>query len=137
MKDARNALVKALKAALDTACDATVYARMPKSTSINYPYIHISDIYNDEVGPKDSFQFNYDTLIQVVYKDQSSLVDFYDEIDKVVSTVNNNVPFALDSPFRIMESTLLSTSTTEYEEADGSVLNVAAIRINFFIEEGN
>lgn len=135
MKDARTALVGGLYTALTTACDATVYTRMKRKADIVYPYIHIGDIYDDEVGPKDSYHFNYDTLIEVVYKDLSSLTDFYDDINNVKSTVNNNVPFSIGSEFAIMESTLISAVTTEFEDEDGTILNVAAIRVNFFIRQ--
>ena len=71
MKDARNSLVTGLYTSLTAACNATVYSRMKKKADIVYPYIHISDIYDEEVGTKDEFQFNFDTLIQVFYTDQS------------------------------------------------------------------
>lgn len=135
MKDARKSLVTGLYTALTSACDATVYSRMPKQADIVYPYIHIGDIYDEEVGPKDSFQFNFDTLIEVVYKKQNSLTDFYDDINNVKSTINNDIPFSTGSEFSIIESTLISASTTEFEDADGSILNVAAIRVNFFIQQ--
>jgi len=135
MKDARTALVTGLYGALTTACDVTVYSRMPKSTSIVYPYVHIGDIYVEEVGPKDSFQYNFDVLIEIVYKNQTSLTDFYDEIDNVKSVINNNVPFTIGSNFAIMEATLISDSSTEFEDGDGSILNVAAIRVNFYIRQ--
>lgn len=135
MKDARNALVTGLYTALESACNADVYSRMAKKADIVYPYIHIGDIYDEEVGTKDEFHFNFDTLIQVVYKDQSSLTVFYTDINNVKSTINNNVPFSIGSEFAIMESTLISASTTEFEEEDGSVLNVGAIRVNFYIRQ--
>ena len=101
MKDARKSLLTGLYTALTSACDATVYSRMQKQADIVYPYIHIGDIYDKEVGPKDSFQFNFDTLIEVVYKYQSSLTAFYDDINNVKSTINNNIPFSIGSDFAI------------------------------------
>ncbi len=135
MKDARTSLVTGLHTALETACTATVYSRMKRKADIVYPYVHIGDIYDDEVGPKDSFMFNFDVLINVVYKDQSSLTSFHSEINNVKSTVNNDVPFSIGADFAIVESTLISTSSTEFEDADGAILNVAAIRVNFFIRQ--
>lgn len=135
MKDARTALVTGLYTALDTACNATVYSRMKRKADIVYPYVHIGDIFDEEVGPKDEFQFNFDVLINVVYKDQSSLTSFFDDINNVKSTINNNVPFSIGAEFAIMESTLLSAGSTEFEDADGTILNVGAIRVNFFIRQ--
>lgn len=135
MKDARTSLVAGLHTALTSACDATVYSRMPKTANIVYPYVQIGDIYDEEVGPKDQFHSNYDVLINVVYKDQSILTNFFSDINNVKSTVNNDEPFTIGSDFKIMESTLISASTTEFEDADGTILNVAAIRMNFYIVE--
>jgi hypothetical protein len=135
MKDARQALVTGLHTALTAACNASVYSRMPKAADITYPYIQIGDIYDEESGPKDQFLFNYDVLINVVYKDQSSLTAFFADINNVKSTVNNNVPFSIGSGFRIIESTLTTASTTEFEDADGTILNVAAVRVMFYIAQ--
>ena len=135
MKDARTALVTGLYTALTAACNASVYSRMPKAADINYPYIQIGDIYDEENGPKDDFFFNYDVLINVVYKDQSSLAAFYADINNVKSTINNNVPFSIGSEFSILESTLISSSSSEFEDGDGAILNVCAIRVNFYVEQ--
>jgi len=135
MKDARTALVTGLYTALTAACNASVYSRMPKAADINYPYIQIGDIYDEENGPKDNFFFNYDVLINVVYKDQSSLSAFYADINNVKSTINNNVPFSIGSEFSILESTLISSSSSEFEDGDGAILNVCAIRVNFYVEQ--
>jgi hypothetical protein len=135
MKDARQALVTGLHTSLTDACNASVYSRMPKAADITYPYIQIGDIYDEESGPKDQFLFNYDVLINVVYKDQSSLTAFFADINNVKSTVNNNVPFSIGSDFRIIESTLTTASTTEFEDADGTILNVAAVRVMFYIAQ--
>ncbi len=135
MKDARKDLITGLYTALTAVCSASVKSRQPKSTDNSYPYIQIGDIYDDEVGPKDQFHFNYDVLLNIVYKDQTSLTDFYQEIDNVKSTINNNVPFSIGSDFRIMESTLTSSNSTEFEDADGAILNICAVRVNFLIAQ--
>jgi len=135
MKDARTALVTGLYTALTSACNAGVYSRMPKAADINYPYIQIGDIYDEENGPKDDFFFNYDVLINVVYKNQSSLAAFYADINNVKSTINNNVPFSIGSEFTILESTLISSSSSEFEDGDGAILNVCAVRVNFYVQQ--
>jgi len=135
MRDARQALVTGLYTQLSAVTSTPVHARMPKSSALQYPYIQIGDIYDEENGPKDSFMFEYDVLLNVVHKDISSLTPFYSDIDAVKGTINNNVPFALPAPFRILESTLTSSSNSEFESADGSIINVCAVRVLFKIVE--
>lgn len=135
MRDARTALVTGLYTQLSAATTTPVHARMPKSSALQYPYIQIGDIYDEENGTKDSFMYDYDVLINIVHKDLSSLTPFYSDIDAVKGTINNNVPFALPAPFRILESTLTSSSTTVFESADGSIINVCAVRVLFKVAQ--
>lgn len=135
MKDARTSLLTGLYEFLTAKCNATVYTRMPKSSSIVYPYIQIGDIYDDEGGAKDEYRYNYDVLINIVYKDVTSLVDFHNDISNVKSAATKAAPFSINQPFNLLETSLISASSTEFEDEDGSILNVCAIRIDFYISE--
>lgn len=132
MKGLHVILLKALVPAIATATGRTVYTRAPKDTA-TYPYIYISDYYQEENGPKNSYQYEVDLLIQVLHKDQTSLTAFYDDIDDILGIINNAVPFALDSPYTVMDCRLNNTSTTEYMSEVG-VINAGLIRIQFRIK---
>lgn len=132
MKGLHKILLKALVPAIATATGRTVYTRAPKDTAA-YPYIYISDIYQEEDGPKNSYQYKIDLLVQVLHKDQTSLDAFYDDIDDVLSIINNAVPFALDSPYTVMDCRLNNTSTTEFMSEVG-VINAGLIRVLFRIK---
>lgn len=133
MKDLRAPLIKALIPAIKTATGKDAYTRMPKAENIQYPYIQISDIYQEEVGAKTKKEYLLDVLINVVYLDVSSLVPFYTDINNIMSFVDNDEPFPLESPFKILECQLNNSSTTEIEK-DTGVENVAAIRLWFYVE---
>ena len=133
MKDIRNILLTALVPALATATGRNVYTRIPKAANVAYPYIYISDIYQEEVGPKTKYQYRLDVLIQIIYQDVDSLVALFTDMDNVLSIVNNAVPFALTAPYKVMSCELNNSTTTEFQTETGTQ-NVGLIRILFNIE---
>lgn len=133
MKDVRNILLAALVPALATATGRNVYTRMPKAINAVYPYIYISDIYQEEVGPKTSYIYRLDVLIQIIYQDVDSLVGLFTDMNSVLSIVNNSVPFALTSPHKVMSCELNNSTTTEFQTETGTQ-NVGLIRLIFNIE---
>ena len=134
MKDYRTKLITALVPAIQMATGKTPYTRLPKSAQISYPYIHISDIYDSEVGDKTIFEHEVDLLINVVHLDLNSLADFYTDIDNIKSIINNNSGVDLSPNFKCREMRLNSCTTSEIETEIGT-LSIANIRILFYIEE--
>ncbi|NIA28713.1 MAG: hypothetical protein GWP06_02220 [Actinobacteria bacterium] len=133
MKDLRPILLKALVPALKTATGKDVFSRIPKSKSVTYPYVYISEMYQEEIGSKTSYRYNIDTLIQVIYKDAPGLGNLYTDTDNILGLVNNGSPFALESPYKIESCMLNSTNTTEILTETG-IINVGLIRLFFLIE---
>lgn len=133
MKDIRNILLTALVPAIATATGRTVLTRIPKAKAQSYPYIYISDIYQEEVGPKTSYQYRLDVLIQVVYQDIDDLGALFTDMDNVLSLVNNGVPFALIAPYKVMSCELNNSTTTEFQ-TDTGTQNVGLIRLLINIE---
>lgn len=133
MKDIRNILLTALVPALATETGKNVYTRMPKAIGSVYPYIYISDIYQEEVGPKTSYIYRLDVLIQIIYQDVDSLTGLFADMDNVLSIVNNGSPFALTAPHKVMSCELNNSTTTEFQTETGTQ-NVGLIRLLFNIE---
>lgn len=132
MEDVRNVLLKSLVPALETATGKSVFTRIPKDAA-TYPYIYISDIYQEEDGTKTEFHYRLDVLVQVLYKDATSLSGLFSDMTNVLSIINNGVPFELDDPHSIMDCTLNSSNTTEFQTETGTV-NAGLIRIYFRIK---
>lgn len=133
MKDIRKTLLTALVPALESATSKTVYTRIPKAANVVYPYIYISDIYQEEVGPKTSYMYRLDVLIQIVYQDADSLTGLFTDMDNILSIVNNAVPFTLTAPHKVMSCELNNSTTTEFQTETGTQ-NVGLIRLLFNIE---
>jgi|GEM_PF-2162355 len=134
MRDARKQLVTALIADIKTRIPgAQVYTKVPKKKA--YPYIWISDIYQDEDGPKNSYQYNYDVLIQVVYKGESDPSDRYDNQNAILGMVDNASGFALTDDFSIMKTSLISNSESTDLKTDSGILDIGLIRLGFLIQD--
>ena len=133
MDDLRQILVTALYTKLSLVCTNPVYSKMPRAADVTYPYNYISDIYDDENGPKTGFQYRYDVLIQVIFKNISSKSAFYSEMAKVKSIINNAEPFTLTGGFKIKQCILNNSSDTDIEVDDG-VLTVGLVRAYFDID---
>jgi hypothetical protein len=133
MKNVIPTLLTALLPAIKTATGKDAYSRMPKEAGITYPYIYISDKYQREIGPKTSMQYEVDILIQVVYMNATSLSLLHTDLDAIMGIVNNSVPFALASPYKIMDCTLVSMNDMESETETGT-LNIGLVRLLFNIE---
>jgi len=134
MKDVRNILLTALVPALKLATGKNVYTRIPKAANVVYPYIYISDIYQSESGPKTSYQYELDVLVQVVYQDVEDLGAMFTDIDNVLSIVNNGANLlTLTNPYKVMSCELNSSTTTEFQTETGTQ-NVGLIRMLYNIE---
>lgn len=133
MKDIRQILLTALVPALATATGKNVYTRMPKAIEAVYPYIYISDIYQEEVGPKTSYIYRLDVLIQIIYQDVDSLTGLFADMNNVLSIVNNGSILTLASPHKVMSCELNNSTTTEFQTETGTQ-NVGLIRLLFNIE---
>ena len=133
MKDIRKILLTALVPALATAIGKTVYTRIPKASNVAYPYIYISDIYQEEVGPKTSFWYRLDVLVQVVYQDADDLGLLFTDMDNVLSIITNGSILTLTSPYKVISCELNSSTTTEFQTETGTQ-SVGLVRMFFDIE---
>lgn len=133
MRDCRKQLVKGLVTAINNVLSGiSVYTIVPKN--VTYPYIYISDIYQNESGPKTSYFYDYDVLVQVVYKDLTSKTNIYNSVNSILSIINNGTPFTLTDNFKIYSCELLSNNDTQIL-TDTGILDVGLIRIGFLIED--
>ena len=140
MKDVRKQLSIGLITAINAkSTGLTVYTKIPKGDALNpisYPFIYISEIYDYEDGPKNQFMYQYEVVLEVVYKDLNSKIAMWTTVDKIKQTINNNSPFTLTDNFKIMESTLISTEETE-TLINSQEVSTTIIRMNFQIEDNN
>ena len=130
MKDLRQILYTPLVAKLAELTGRQVFTKMPKESV--FPYIFLSDFYQKESGPKDSFQYDVELLIQIRHKELTSLIPLTQDMDNVMSMINNDSPFELQAPFKIEQCTLISSNDTEILTETGTE-NIGLIRINFLI----
>ena len=126
------AFVAALKSALPTMIIRTKLNDFDTSDNLAYPYIYIGEIYQNEDGPKNFYRYPVEMLLQVVYKDVTSLVDLYTTQNTVLGLINHPKPFSLTNNFEIIETELLSSNDAEVK-IDSGVLNIGLIRIRFTI----
>jgi hypothetical protein len=131
MKDIRKIVLDPLAAAIATATGRLVYDTIPDPAV--YPYIYISEAYLTEVGTKIKFQYELDVLVQVVHMGDISMGSLYNDMDDVLGIINNGpCSLTLASPYKVLQGTLNSSSTTEILTEIGK-LQIGLIRINFLI----
>ena len=135
MIEIRSILLPKLTAALSAATGRKIYDGLPIQlfgTAI-YPCINISDILVEEDGTKTAFHYKANVLIEVVHKGLHSSSVLYDDMNKVMSILNNVVPFELDEPYKIMDCQL-NTSTTTKATTEKGLVDIGIIRIIFRIQ---
>ena len=118
-----------------TATGRTVYADDPiqLGNTLMFPHIAISDVFVQEDGPKTAFHYNANVLIEIVHKNLKSLKTLHDDINNVLSIVGNGSPFALDSPYEIMDCTLNNVTTTKATN-DRGLMDAGIVRLIFRIK---
>lgn len=138
MRNCKSELLTALVAALKTAISG-----MKVRTKINdfdisdnaaYPYIHISDAYQLENGPKNYHSYELEVLINVVYKDLTDLGALYTAQNSVLGLFNIPESLTLTNNFKVQETVLISSTDTEVK-IDTGTLNIGLIRMRFTIED--
>jgi len=136
MKDVTKQVVKAMITKIGTLISGrTVYTQLPKSDSasmVTYPYIYLSDFYQTEDGPKNSYWYRFEMLVQIVYKDVESRLNLWSDKDYIMQIINNTTPFTIDDGFVIESCELLSSTETDIL-TDTGLLSIGLIRINFKI----
>lgn len=133
MTDCREIVLKALFTALGTATGRTIYTKIPKQSAPIYPYIHISDVFMEEEGAKNGYQYKFQILIEVCHKNEDSDKSLFDDMKNVCSLINNGVPFALSGGFAVMDMRLVSSTQVEVL-TDTGLVDVGAIRIIMRVE---
>ncbi len=128
------ALVAALKAAITGMKVRTKLNDFDVSDNTAYPYIHISDVYQNENGPKNYHSYDLEVLINVVYKDITDLGALYTAQNSVLGLFNIPQSLTLTNNFKVQETILVSSTDTEIK-TDTGTLNIGLIRIRFTIED--
>ena len=140
MRDARTEIVQSWITAIATAIPGrAVYTIVPKPTdnSGTLPpdkYVHISDIYQEETGPKNEFYYSYDVLLQVVYNGITSKIDLWSDANAILGVIENERDFTLGNDFDLMQMTLISNSEEEIL-TDSGRKNIQLIRVRMDIED--
>jgi len=135
MNDIRTILLTALAASLATATGRKVYKDMPihlEGTKV-YPHIAISDVFVQEEGPKNGYQYNVNVLIEIVHKDLASMATLYNDMNNAMGIINNTVPFSLTGGYSIMDCRLNTNTTTQASNERGN-FDIGIIRLIFRIE---
>ena len=133
MKDIRSIVIKGLISAIEEVTDKKCYTLIPDTAGVNYPYIHISDTYQEEVGDKTKFMYKLDTLIEVVFENITSKVEIWQTMDQVLSIVNNASSFELDSPYKVIRCELNNSTESDFKSETGTQY-VGFIRLNIYVE---
>jgi len=128
------ALVAAIKAAIPGMKVRIKLNDFDASDNRAYPYIHISDVYQNENGPKNYHSYDLEVLINVVYKDITDLAALYTAQNSVLGLFNIPESLTLTNSFKVQETILVSSTDTEIK-TDTGTLNIGLIRIRFTIED--
>lgn len=107
-----------------------IYTIPPKD--LTYPYILINQIFMTETGSKNGYIYKFEPLIQVIYKDQSSKINLYDDMEKICNFVKNGADILVQG-YTVICVELISCTTTE-ELYDFGRLDVGLIRLNIEIK---
>ena len=135
-KELLTALVAALKTAMPTMIVRTKLNDFDLSDNSAFPYIYIGEVYQTETGAKTLYIYDVELLIQIVYKDVTSLNDLYTSQNSVLSLLTSEKPLTLTGNFEIIETALINSNDTEVK-VDTGILNVGLIRLRFRIEDKN
>lgn len=133
-KELLTALVAKVKTAIPGMIVRTKLNDFDISNNSGYPYIYIGDVYQNEEGTKIQYIYPLEVLIQVVYKDATSLTDLYTSQNAILGILIHPKPFGLTNNFEIMETILLNSNDSEIK-IDSGTLNIGLIRIRFLIED--
>lgn len=133
MNDCRKHLVKALRTEIKKVVSCEVYTKIPRGATVVFPYVHISDIYQNESGTKSQFRYSYEVLIKVVYNDNDTNTTLWDNMNSILTLFPiGGAPFALEDSYKIEQAELVSASEEEILE-DYGFSTVGLIRIKFDI----
>lgn len=130
------ALIAALKTAMPTMTVRTKLNDFDTSSNAAYPYIYISDTYQNENGPKNYHAYDVELLIQVVYKDLTDLATLYTSQNSVLGLFNIPKSLTLTNNFEITETVLINSTDSEIK-IDTGILNIGLIRMRFSIVDKN
>jgi len=138
MRDCRkNIITKLIPAIQEKLTGYEVRTKINKphtGEKIAYPYVYISDIYQDEEGYKTFPIYSVDLLIQVVYKDLTDLSDLWDDQNAIAEIIQNKRDLTLTDNFELMSMELGQISETEIE-TDTGILNIGLVRMIFKVED--
>lgn len=133
-KEILTALIAKLKTAMPTMKVRTKINDFNISDNTAYPYVYVSDLYQTEIGPKNYHAYDVDVLIQIVYKDLTSLGNLYDAQNSVLGLFKIPESLTLTNNFTVQETILLSSTETEIQ-VDTGTLNIGLIRIKYTVED--
>jgi hypothetical protein len=97
-----------------------------------YPYIWLSQPFMSEIGSKKGFIYRMDLLIQVIYKDLSSLTNLLSDMQKIHEIINNGADISV-SGYTVIEMNLINTNRT-VELSDSGRLDIGLIRVQIDIK---
>ena len=125
-----SALLAGLISAINTKLPArTVYSVPTKD--ISYPHIFINQTDMQELGPKQSFIYRFEPLIQVIYKDASSLVGLLSDMQEIHEIIKNGADITV-SGYSVIAVELINTNRTT-ELYDFGRLDIGLIRLRIDI----
>jgi hypothetical protein len=102
------------------------------SDNTAYPYIYIGEVYQNEDGPKNYYRYPVEILLQIVYKDQTSLTPLYGTQNTVLGLLTGPFDLTLTNNFQLLDTELIMSNDSEIK-IDSGTLNIGMIRIRFTI----
>lgn len=140
MRDARADIVKALIVAIKAKITGinvfTKINRPVDGTAAAFPYVYISDIYQNESGSKAKPIYDYEVLIQLVYSNLTTLTSLWTNMNHIVSIIQSKRDISLTNSFTLLHIDLLNTSESEIK-TDKEILNIGLIRFSLKIRDDN
>lgn len=103
----------------------SVYTIPPKDA--DYPHILITQTDMQENGSKAGFIYRFEPLIQVIYKDITSLTNLLSDINAIHGFVKNGADISV-SGYTVMRVELVNTNRTS-ELYDWGKLDIGLIRL--------
>jgi len=134
MRDARKQIVIALISKLGEKLPAvSAYTIVPEK-EYSYPYLYVSDIFQNDESNKTTKEYDYELLVQVVHKGLTDKTVLYDNMNSVVSIIENRKDLTLTDDFVCEYLQLISTSEAEIQ-TDTGIEYIGLIRFRILVSD--
>jgi hypothetical protein len=125
------AIITGLRSAIITKIPGRNVLTVPAKDT-EYPYVYLSQPYMYENGPKSSFIYEVEMLLQVIHKDLTSIKPLLDDMQKIHEIIKNGADITV-AQYKVLAVELIN-STQTVELLESGRLDIGLIRINIIVE---